>query len=225
MRKRIAVGISVGLNLLVVAAVLWLSTGGFAAVARDNFVKPMYARWVSQFDQLPVEPGETVFLGDSLIEFGNWSDLFPAADIRNRGIAGDDTAGVLGRLDEVVAGRPSQVFLMIGTNDLSYGIEEAEIVTNVETIVSRIRRQSPDTEVFVHSLLPRGGDYQERVESLNHALQNAVAPHAIWIDLYKPFLDDDGSISDRYSNDELHLFGEGYLLWRDLIEAHVNTRP
>lgn len=162
-------------------------------LAQHYIVEPHYNRAVDQFELLPVEPGDTVFLGDSLTEFGTWSALFPNTRVRNRGIAGDDTAGVLARLDELTAGKPARVFLMIGTNDLTYAIREEQIVANITTIVSRIQDQSWGTEIFVQSVLPRNRDFRERVESLNRKLRMAIS----------------------------RLLGEGYRLWRDLIRQHV----
>ena len=221
MIKKIAIGISLTMTVLTVIGAAWFMTVGYLFVAQEVIVKPQYARAVTQFEQLPVQPGDTVFLGDSLTDFGAWHALFPESRTENRGIAGDDTAGVLARLDDVTAGKPGQVFLMIGTNDLTYGVDEAQIVANVEQIVATIRAESPETELFVQSLLPRAASFGERVESLNRALKSAVADQATWIDLYDRFLDDDGSIADRFSNDELHLFGNGYLVWRDAITDHV----
>jgi lysophospholipase L1-like esterase len=34
-------------------------------------------------------------------------------------------------------------------------------------------------------------------------------------------LDEDGSIADRFSNDELHLYGAGYAVWADAIAKRV----
>jgi lysophospholipase L1-like esterase len=222
--KRIAIGASLTLTALTVIGAAWLMTVGYLFLAQEIIIKPHYARAVTQFKALPVESGDTVFLGDSLTEFGMWTALFPDTPVRNRGIVGDDTAGVLARLDEVTAGRPAQVFLMIGTNDLTYGVPHRQIVANVERIVSAIKADSPRTEVFVQSLLPRAKSFRDRVESLNRALRSAVEGDATWIDLYPHFLDADGSIADRFSNDELHLFGSGYLVWRDAIQRHVSGR-
>lgn len=185
----------------------------------------MYDRRVSQFEESPVRAGDTIFLGDSITELGDWDDLFPDARARNRGIAGDDTAGVLARLDQVTAGKPGQVFLMIGTNDLAFGVDENEIVTNIEEIVSGISGESPDAEIFVQSVLPRAAGYREQVESLNRKLRSATSGEAAWIDLYPHFLDADGSISDMYSIDELHLSDKGYLVWRDIIRRHMSEHP
>ena len=221
MFKKIAIGSSLTLTVLTIIGAAWFMTVGYLFMAQEVIVKPQYARDVTQFEQLPVQPGDTVFLGDSLTHYAAWDALFPDGETKNRGVVGDDTDGLLARLDEVTAGKPGQVFLMIGTNDLTYGADEAEIVANVEQIISTFRDESPETDLFVQSLLPRAASFGARVESLNRALKTAVADQATWIDLYDLFLDDDGSIADRFSNDELHLFGNGYLVWRDAITDHV----
>jgi lysophospholipase L1-like esterase len=223
--RRIGVVLSVTMNVLVLAAAIWVGTGGYVTLGRTFIVEPLYERWTSQWDELPVHASDTVFLGDSLTEFGNWDELFPDSSVKNRGIAGDDTAGVLARLEQVTAAQPRQVFLMIGTNDLTAGDEVSQIVGNVEEIVNRIHRESPRSELFVQSLLPRGENYREDVEALNDRLEAVAATGgATWVDLYPAFLDEDGSIADQYSNDELHLLGKGYLVWRDAIAAHVNAQ-
>ncbi len=75
----------------------------------------------------------------------------------------------------------------------------------------------------VLGVLPRAVEYRERIESLNRVLAQAVAGRASWVDLYPLFLDEqDGSIADAFSNDELHLLGAGYAVWRDAIETLVN---
>ncbi len=221
--KKFFVFLSVGLNIIFVAA----AVGGYYALASgyfiNLFIQPAHERWVSQFEVLPVLPGDTVFLGDSITEGGSWHELFPDGKVRNRGIGGDVTAGVLARVGQVSRGAPAQVFLLIGTNDLAFGVSENEIVANVKSIVEEIRSESPATEIYVQSVLPRAVEYRERVESLNRLLQSEIHGTARWIDLYPLFLDADGSIRNTYSNDELHLNGQGYLAWRDAIRSSVAT--
>lgn len=220
--KKWLIGLSVLLNALVLVAVaaLWIGGQGFVI---DTFIKPGHERYVSQFEVLPVEPGDIVFLGDSITEGGLWDELFPGVPVRDRGIGGDVTEGILARLDQVVAGRPAKVFLLIGTNDLANaGLAPDAIAANIETIVDTIRSRSPDTAIYVQSVLPRAASFREDVEALNDNLQQRVAGKAVWLDLYPLFLDTtDGSIRDDLSNDELHLLGAGYLKWRDAIESYV----
>ncbi len=221
--KRIAVALSILLNATIVAALLWAWFGGGQGFLLNAFIQPAHLRWVSQFEVLGVLPGDTVFLGNSITEGGSWHELFPETNVRNRGIGGDVTTGVLARIDQVRLGQPAQVFLLIGTNDLSIGISEADIVANIGRIVDEIHAASPQTNVFVQSVLPRAAEYRERIESLNRVLAQAVAGRALWVNLYPLFLDEqDGSIADAFSNDELHLLGAGYAVWRDAIETLVN---
>jgi hexosaminidase len=213
----------VAVGLLATVGVVVVAGGGVAAVRRALVLDSHHRQRVGQFDRQPVEAGDVVFLGDSLSEFGRWDDWFTDVRVRNRGIAGDDTVAVLARLDEIVEGGPAKVFLMIGTNDLSNGADEGDIVVNVAQIVSRITTGSPDTQVYVQSVLPRGRRYRARVESLNHRLRAAVAGEAVWVDLHRDFVDEDGSIKDALSNDELHLLDEGYVVWRDVISPYVSN--
>ncbi|MBT4520876.1 MAG: hypothetical protein HOC23_12800 [Halieaceae bacterium] len=221
--KKFAIGASVFLNLVVLAVGIWAFTGGLVAFFISSFIEPAHERWVTQFEQLPVMPGDTVFLGDSITEGGSWHELFPDSEVRNRGIGGDVTTGVLARLDQITAGKPGQVFLLIGTNDLAFGRSEPDIVRNIVTILDRIETVSPGTKTYVQSVLPRDVEYRRRIESLNKAIAVAIEGKAIWIDLYPDFLSEDGSITDELANDELHLLGSGYLVWRNRIQSLVTT--
>jgi thiol-disulfide isomerase/thioredoxin len=130
---------------------------------------------------------------------------------------------VLARLAPLVRGKPGKLFLKIGTNDLSFGDPPEQVAANVAEILARFRRGSPDTQLYVQSVLPRQAKWADRVEALNAELERvAFQAGATWIDLYPHFLDEsDRSIRDDLANDELHLLGDGYLLWRSRIEGHV----
>ena len=205
--------------------VAWAALGGAVWLGMKFAITPHQVQLATQHALLAVQPGDTVFLGDSITEGGLWHELFPASATRQRGIGGDTTAGVLARLDPIAQAKPRQVFLLIGTNDLFFGVSQGEIVANVVQIVERLHSASPETSIFVQSVLPRAARYQQRVESLNAALEKAVAGKATWINLYPLFLDPTRTrIDEAFSNDALHLLGKGYLVWRDAIEQHVAKR-
>jgi len=220
--KRALISLSLLLNLLVLGIIVWFFWGGGLMRVAWRFIGPAQERWVSQFEVLPVAPGSVVFLGDSITEGGKWHELFPDEPVHNRGIGGDVTTGVLERLHQVTQGRPAKVFLMIGTNDLAFGRSEDEIIANMGTITARIRAESPGTQVYLQSVLPRDEDNRERIESLNDRLRTTASEQgATFVDLYPLFLDEDGSIRDELANDELHLMGAGYEIWRDAIAELV----
>jgi lysophospholipase L1-like esterase len=216
-----AIRLSVAFNVLVIAAALslWLNPSTLLA----GFLQGMYDRKVSFFEVFPVERGDTVFLGDSITEGGQWSEMFPTLPVKNRGIGGDTTTGVIARLQQITGASPAALFIKIGTNDLTHGPDDvATSYLQYEAIVTTVQRESPDTRIYLQSILPRGADYRERVEAFNREIKRmATALNATYIDLYPHFLEADGSIADAYSNDELHLNGQGYALWQSLLQPYV----
>ena len=223
MRKLLAV--SLALNALVLAALGWFALGPGRTSLMRSFLEAHQARLVSAFEAFPLAPDDVVFLGDSITEGAPWEELFPGVRTRNRGIGGDTTEGVLRRLEQVTRAEPAKVFLLIGTNDLYRGASEDEIVADIEEILDQLKQESPDSEVYLQSVLPRAASYRARVEALNARLAEVAGEQgAAWVDLYPGFLDPDtGAIRAELSNDELHLLGPGYALWRDQIEGLVRA--
>ena len=176
---------------------------------------------VSFFDGYPVEPGDVAMVGDSLTAGAEWSEMFPGVPIKNRGFPGDTTRDVLDRIDQVTDGRPAKIFLLVGTNDLFYREEVAEVLETYKEILGKIEANSPATRIYIQSVLPRHPDYREKIVTLNRELkilaENRGHPY---VDLYTPFLGPDGGVAPELSNDQLHLLGPGYELWRKSI-AHL----
>ena len=169
-----------------------------------------------------------IFLGDSITYGGDWSKLFPDLTVDNRGIGGDTTTGLLNRLDEVIAQKPSKIFLMIGTNDLCYGRSVPDIVANYRQILERFHSKLPDTEVYVQSVLP----FNETIFPSNSLRTNVNIGHLNseirhlayefkhpFINLAPSFTGPDGQLPARLTSDGLHLSNAGYLLWRNQIKG------
>jgi lysophospholipase L1-like esterase len=182
----------------------------------------MARRWerrYAEFAAVEMQPGDIVMLGDSITEGGDWATLFPEIRVHNHGIGGDDTVGVLRRLDLVTRARPAKVFVMIGTNDLGKGTRTVdEIIANVAEIVTRIRDESPSTEILVQSVLPRWHTRTDDVRRLNDGIESAAENSgAAWIDLRPIFDRGDGTMDLDLAPDALHPNAEGYRRWAELI--------
>jgi lysophospholipase L1-like esterase len=182
------------------------------------------------YEALPNTRGEIIFLGNSITDTAEWSELFGNKHVKNRGISGDITFGVLARLGEVTASKPAKVFLLIGINDLSRNIPANVIFRNYQRIVQRIRAESPRTKIYLQSILPTNGSFpnfprhqgrESQLKFLNDKLQELAAQTGqTFVDLRPTLADAAGRLDARYTNDGLHLNGAGYLRWVAFLRQH-----
>jgi lysophospholipase L1-like esterase len=179
-----------------------------------------YFQKVSFFDlnKGDSKPVRVVMLGDSITDGGEWAELLGRDDVVNRGIGADTTSGVLNRMDQVIAMKPQKVFLMIGINDLGREIPVSQVLSNCKEIIRKLR--DANIEVIVQSTLYVKKMHflrNQQVNELNEGLQAYCKDNGIrFVDLNK-ILAPDGYLPEKYSNDGLHLMGDGYVKWKETI--------
>lgn len=182
-----------------------------------------FRKRLEEFADAPLGCGEIVMLGDSLTEMNDWAASVPAGVVlRNRGISGDTSDGVIVRMGEVIASRPRAVFLLIGTNDLYTGNAPAVTVSNISAVVRQIRAESPGTLVFVQTVFPvRWEDASnDKVRAINRLLkQEGRRSHFVILDAYALLVGEDGKLNAAYTPDGLHLNEAGYAVWSVLVTA------
>ena len=172
-------------------------------------------------------------LGNSITEGGNWKSLLNDTTVINRGISGDVTFGVLNRLKEVTDRKPSKLFMLIGINDLSRNTPDEVIIENIFNIIGKIRSGSPQTIIYVQSILPTNESFKnlnknflgkaEHIATINEQLKKyAGIMKYTYVDLYTNFLDADGRMDARYSVDGLHLNPAGYAHWVEILKKGKN---
>jgi lysophospholipase L1-like esterase len=196
-----------------------------------------YQQKLTQFRLIPdKESGEIVFLGDSITDIAEWSDLLKNPHVKNRGISGDNTYGVLHRLDEIISRKPSGIFIMIGINDIAVNIPDSIIVKNYTRIVETLKKNCPTAKIVIQSILPTNNNFTEfanhqnkdvHIRQVNTALEQLAKKHQIrYVDLYAGMTDREGKLNKAYTNDGLHLTGEGYASWiRILMNEKLFRKP
>jgi len=200
-------------------------------VIPDSLFSTYYHQRVTHFKSLPQSNGDIIFLGNSITDGGEWQELFDDLSVKNRGISGDVSAGVIHRIDEVVSRKPAKVFLMIGTNDLARGISADSLVNNILWIARYLKDQTPSTRLYVQSILPVNDAFRkftghtskgQVILNVNATLRSHAATHAYtYVDLHTFFSNTSGKFDSKYTNDGLHLTGDGYMLWKHLIYPFV----
>lgn len=205
------------------------------ASAQDAPVKPkygeLYYQRASLFELLPVDSTTIVFLGNSLTHGCEWHELLGKPNVVNRGINGDIVEGIRERIAPVVSGHPAKIFLMCGANDVSHDLSADSIATAAADLIAYIRQETPDTKVYMQSMLPINNSFgryklmagkEQTIRDINTLLRpKAEALGATWIEIHSALTDDEGNLRREYTNDGLHLLGPAYLIWRDIVLPYV----
>ena len=199
---------------------------------QEDFRSTYYEQRRTLFESLPNDKKEIIFLGNSITDGGEWSEMFDNRRIKNRGISGDITDGVLYRLKEVTESKPSKVFLLIGINDLARGVSKDKVYENICRIAKEIEEQSPKTLIYIQSIFPVNPDFEmfgghcsktDEVLWINEKLESFCSrPRLQYVDVFGKLKNDvNNYMNPAYTNDGLHLTGEGYMVWADLIRKYL----
>lgn len=194
----------------------------------DSTYRPgAYLKKVEAFTAEGIKKKDFVFLGNSITAGTDWAKLLGLPNAKNRGISGDITFGVLERLDQVIAGKPSKVFVLIGINDVSRNIPDSVILGNYKRIISRIKAGSKKTKIYFYTLLPVNSSFNkfknhygkdEHILWLNSEIRKLADKKVTIIDLYPEFLDSENHLKSNLTHDGLHLKPEGYQVWAEVLK-------
>jgi lysophospholipase L1-like esterase len=214
-------------TILAAAIVAVVSTASMPVLAEPAARKLTYYEYRrGLFALSKIETASVVMLGDSLTEGAPWRELTGCLSLVNRGIGGDTTTRLLGRLDEVLKLKPRAIFLMIGVNDISLSVPRSTSVENLRAILDRLERA--DTQLFLAYVLPVTASYAKKgmnggIADLNTAIAGVLADHRKTkaIDIRPLMRGSDGALREELSYDGLHLSPKGYAVWRDAIAPEI----
>jgi lysophospholipase L1-like esterase len=138
-------------------------------------------------------------------------------EVKNFGLDGDLTEGMIRRLErQVLPANPDIVLICGGANDLGWGLGVQRPLQNITQIVESCRRAGalvivgsvpPIEHIFGHgdrAPIRLRKELNERLEEL------ADRPGVYFVDLFNPLACEDGTLRPELSSDGLHLNREGY---------------
>lgn len=214
---------------------------GAQSSKRNTSVGPMkhaytdhyYKRLVKFENEPPIRSKDIVMLGNSLTEFGGkWDVRLKKKNVRNRGIIGDETKGVYDRLHQILPGRPAKIFLMIGINDVSHHLPTDSVMALVTRIIDKIQTESPDTKIYMQSLLPINesfGRYKsmngktDLIPKINKEIEALATKREIrFINLFSLFTEKGTNVLRKdLTKDGLHLTETGYMIWCKALKRYL----
>lgn len=162
-----------------------------------------------------------VMLGNSIVQRVAWNELLGRTDIANRGIGSDLTEGFLNRLSDIYKLNPEVCFIMGGINDIGKGIPVDTILSNYIKIVDNLRdrkiRPIIQSTLYVSAEFYGWQKTNQQVDLLNDFLISYAKDNSIaFIDINRE-LSNDGRLRSLYTYDGVHLMGDAYQIWGNLI--------
>ncbi|MGH9674043.1 MAG: GDSL-type esterase/lipase family protein [Bryobacteraceae bacterium] len=187
----------------------------------------------------PPDPrrGRVVFLGDSITDGWRLNEYFPERDFVNRGIGGQITGQMLGRMKaDVLDNRPAAVLILAGTNDIARGVP-LEAIRNNLVMMADLAVAHQIKPIFA-ALLPihdyhkdRSPGYlrsQQRPPQTIRALNEWIADFCKkrnfgHVDYFGAVVDDAGFLKGDLADDGLHPNPAGYRLMAPLALAAIDA--
>ncbi len=181
----------------------------------------VYKNQTEMFAMSKMKKADIVFLGNSITAGGNWNDLLGRERIANRGIGGDNTLGMLHRLQYVYGLHPKLCFIMTGINDLYADAPVELIFKNYCAVIDtlRLHKVIPVIQSTLH-VNPKWKRTEEKnplVKQLNDLLKEYAQEHSITFIDVNAVLSSNGVLRDEFTTDGVHLTAAGYDAWRELL--------
>ena len=194
-----------------------------------------YNKRVDQFEQEGgIDSTSIVMLGNSLTENAkDWAQRIGTKKrIVNRGIIGDNTTGMTERLCQITPHHPRAIFLMAGINDMAGGTSSTEVASRVIALIEQIRLQSPETVLFVESILPinesngRWKTLTDRTDDIPYAnmLIRAYCQtnDIMYVDIFSRMTRGrSNELRADLTSDGLHLTEQGYKVWAFELRKYI----
>jgi len=183
----------------------------------------------------PARP-RVVFLGDSITDAWRLNEYFPDRDFVNRGISGQITGEMLGRMkQDVIDLHPEAVLILAGTNDLARGIPLTAIEDNYLMMADLAAFNR--IKVIFASVLPVNDVHKNEnpayeqtrdrppvyISALDEWIERFCAQRGYtYLDYYSAMVDSQSRLKDDLSDDGLHPNPKGYRVMAPLALEAVN---
>ena len=195
-----------------------------------------HAQRIAQFEREGgIDSTTVVMLGNSLTENGkDWQErIGTTRNVVNRGIIGDNTVGMTDRLYQITPYHPRAIFLMAGINDMVGNTTSEQVANRVISLIEAIRSQSPQTTLFVQSILPinetdgRWRTLEGRTDDIpfaNMLIKAYCESHDItFVDIFPRMTRGRSNMMrPELTNDGLHLTEQGYRVWAFELKKYIN---
>lgn len=177
-----------------------------------------------------------VFFGDSITDGWELNQYFVNKPFLNRGISGQITGQMLGRLQaDVIDLQPRAMLLLGGTNDLARDIDLATIQNNIQMMADLAAAHG--IAPILASILPVSNYHADQdprfrrtpdrspedIRALNDWMRGfAASRRYAYLDYFAAVADEKGYLKAELADDGLHPNTEGYKVMMPLAQAAID---
>lgn len=173
--------------------------------------------WTNSLKQMNAK-ADIVFLGDSLVYYGDFASVFPDKVVCNLGLRGDTIKGMRDRIEQVKTLDPKTIYLMAGINDVAK-YNQGEFEGEYDSLIQQLMTQIPQASLIIQSLLPVNNiQYtiscnNDQIISLNDIIEKLSRKYKIeYVDLFSIY-QQDILLPPEITVDGMHLKAEAYERW------------
>ena len=187
----------------------------------SNLIKFKNSR-IESFIKSPILSSDILIIGDSISEYGEWSEYMNNCRIKNRGIGGETSSGLKEWFSTLAEREPAEIILLIGINNFKSGISLQKINGYLNDITFICKHTSKKTTMNIVSILPinepmaRGFIHCKNSDLININKQLKTITNKFdnveYIDAFKNMLNKESEQLDpSYTIDGVHLTYDGYI--------------
>ena len=132
-------------------------------------------------------------------------------------------------LEEMSQHQYGKIYIMMGINDLGY-VDTSTFADRIGRLYNAIRAQQPDATVYLMANMYMSKEKCGTDPVFNNVNVNdknvqmarlADGVHSFYLDANPLYLDEEGFLSDDYTFDGCHVYGNLYGPWKAFILSHV----
>lgn len=121
-----------------------------------------------------------------------------------------------------------KIYIMLGMNELGYGTTDV-FLEQYRAVVDQIRAWQPDAVIYILANLHVNREKNNMETEFNNVNINAknVAAASLangedifYLDANPLFIDEEGFLQDELTFDGVHLYADGYMVWRNFLMEH-----
>lgn len=166
-----------------------------------------------------------LFIGDSITEGISAYGLLDASNIL--AAKGLTISKAEKEMDTIVKRHPEKIYILLGSNDLLYGMDSEEFSSDYIEFIQHIKDKLPETKIYIQSIFPVSRNIEiekpllsnSRIDEFNVNLKKKAEAQGIgYIDISSLLKDGSGIMNKEYTSDGIHVKYKFYSIWLDCVK-------